>query len=182
MKNSKVHINSHIIILGYMASGKSLIGKNLANKLSLNFIDLDDVIESTEKMTISEIFKLKGELEFRKLENKILINSLNCKNYSVISLGGGTPCYFDNMNLINDNSKNVFFINTSNDILSRRLYKEKNNRPMISQLKSLKMIKEYVSKHVFERIHFYRMANYTINAQEKKEDEITNSIIEILSQ
>ena len=57
-----------------MASGKSLIGKNLANKLSLNFIDLDDVIESTEKMTISEIFKLKGELEFRKLENKILIN------------------------------------------------------------------------------------------------------------
>ena len=182
MKNSKVHINSHIIILGYMASGKSLIGKNLANKLSLNFIDLDDVIESTEKMTISQIFNLKGELEFRKLENKILINSLNSKNYSVISLGGGTPCYFDNMNLINDNSKNVFFINTSNDILSRRLYKEKNNRPMISQLKSLKMIKEYVSKHVFERIHFYRMANYTINAQEKKEDEITNSIIEILSQ
>ena len=53
---------------------------------------------------------------------------------------------------------------------------------MISQLKSLKMIKEYVSKHVFERIHFYRMANYTINAKEKKEDEITNSIIEILSQ
>ena len=124
-----------------MASGKSLIGKNLANKLSLNFIDLDDVIESTEKMTISEIFKLKGELEFRKLENKILINSLNSKNRSVISLGGGTPCYFNNMNLINDNSKNVF-----------------------------------------ERIQFYKRGNYTINAQEKKEDEITNSIIEILSQ
>tara|TARA_B100000780_G_scaffold146632_1_gene102441 strand:- start:1040 stop:1537 length:498 start_codon:yes stop_codon:yes gene_type:complete len=165
-----------------MGCGKTSIAKYIANKLSLDWIDLDQIIEENENMKISKIFKLKGELEFRKIENKILIKVLNYSIKSVISVGGGTPCYFENMNLIKTNSRNVFYINTSIKILSKRLYKDREHRPIISQFNSLDIIKEFVSKHVFERIHFYNMANYKINALEKGVKEIGQDIIEIINQ
>ena len=182
MKKSKPQINSHIIILGYMGCGKTSIAQYLANTLDLNWIDLDKIIESNENMKISTIFESKGELEFRKIENKTLIHVLSSSDKSVISLGGGTPCYFNNMNLIIENSENVFYINISIKTLSQRLHNEKNHRPIISQFDSLNKINEFVSKHLFERLHFYNMANHKIKAEEKDVEQIGEDIIEIINQ
>ncbi|SVA58114.1 uncharacterized protein METZ01_LOCUS110968 [marine metagenome] len=182
MKTSKLLIDSNVIIIGYMGCGKSLIAKSLANILNLKCIDLDRSIEIREKMKISKIFQTKGELEFRRIEKEVLLNVLRLSKKAVISLGGGTPCYFDNMNIINSNSKYVFYINNSNKILSERLFKERRNRPIISKIESLEHMMEFVSKHIFERMHFYNMAKYKINAEKKKIEEITKEIIEILNQ
>tara|TARA_B100000953_G_scaffold52163_1_gene40328 strand:+ start:147 stop:695 length:549 start_codon:yes stop_codon:yes gene_type:complete len=182
LKTSKLLIDSNVIIIGYMGCGKSLIAKSLANILNLKCIDLDRSIEIREKMKISKIFQTKGELEFRRIEKEVLLNVLRLSKKAVISLGGGTPCYFDNMNIINSNSKYVFYINNSNKILSERLFKERRNRPIISKIESLEHMMEFVSKHIFERMHFYNMAKYKINAEKKKIEEITKEIIEILNQ
>ena len=182
MKTSKLQIDSNIILLGYMGCGKSLISKSLAKTLNLKCIDLDHKIEMKEKMKISEIFEIKGELEFRKIEKEVLLDILKFYKKAVISLGGGTPCYFENMNVINSNSKYVFYIKNSNKVLSERLFKERINRPLISKIQSLDNMMEFVSKHMFERMHYYNMAKYKINTGKKKIDEIINEIIEILNQ
>ncbi|MAU63892.1 MAG: shikimate kinase [Flavobacteriaceae bacterium] len=182
MNNSKFQIDSNIIIIGYMGSGKSLVSKSLANILNVKYLDLDEIIENREKMKISEIFEQKGELQFRRIEKEVLLDVLESSKNNVISLGGGTPCYFDNMSLVNTKSKYVFYIINSNKVLSKRLFKERKNRPVISKIESLDKMMEFVSKHIFERMHFYNMAKYHINAEKKDLDLIINEIIEILNQ
>ena len=86
------------------------------------------------------------------------------------------------MKIINSNSKFVFYIKNSNKLLSERLFKERGKRPVISKIESLDHMIEFVSKHMFERIHFYNMAKYKINAGQKKIEEIISEIIEILNQ
>ena len=82
-----------IVLLGYMASGKSTIGREISKKLDMKFIDLDDYISKREKRSISEIFKVEGEIYFRKIESSYLGEILNSKDSFILSLGGGTPCY-----------------------------------------------------------------------------------------
>ena len=86
-----------IVLLGYMASGKSTIGKQLSKKLSVQFLDLDDYISEKEQMSISEIFDKKGEVYFRLIEHKYLKAVLEKEEDFILSLGGGTPCYANNM-------------------------------------------------------------------------------------
>ncbi len=83
-----------------MASGKSTIGREISKKLDMKFIDLDDYISKREKRSISEIFKVKGEIYFRRIESLYLSEILNSKDSFILSLGGGTPCYSNNMDLI----------------------------------------------------------------------------------
>ena len=89
-----------VVLIGYMASGKSTLGRILANKLNYDFIDLDDYIEEKEQLLVSDIFKSKGELYFRKMETLYLKELLDNKTKLVLSLGGGTPCYSNNMDFI----------------------------------------------------------------------------------
>ncbi|MDD3723627.1 MAG: shikimate kinase, partial [Lutibacter sp.] len=96
-----------IVLLGYMASGKSAVGRILSEKLNIQFIDLDSFIEEKEQLSISEIFETKGEIYFRKIEGIYLQELLNSKESTVISLGGGTPCYGNNIDLI-ENKSNSF--------------------------------------------------------------------------
>jgi len=124
------------------------------------------------------MFNFKGEIEFRKIEHTSLKELLNSKEKFIISLGGGTPCYSNNMKLIVENSKKVFFINTPNNILAKRLFYEKKKRPLISSIDSIKDMLEYVSKHLFERFPFYNQAHYKINVNEKSISEISKEIIE----
>ena len=86
-----------IVLIGYMASGKSTIGKILAKELNLSFIDLDHYISDREQMSIPEIFNQKGEIYFRKIETKCLLEVLEKEQEFILSLGGGTPCYGNNM-------------------------------------------------------------------------------------
>ncbi|AUC84357.1 shikimate kinase [Polaribacter sp. ALD11] len=168
-----------IILLGYMASGKSTIGKEVSKKLCMNFIDLDDYISEQEKMSISEIFKIKGEIYFRRIENTYLQEILNSKGNFVLSLGGGTPCYANNMELINNSEAKSIYIKASISTLVTRLIKEKSKRPLVASLENEK-ITEFVAKHLFERRFFYEQAEIVMNTEDKSIEEIVKETIIIL--
>jgi shikimate kinase len=164
-----------IVLIGYMSSGKSTIGKHLADKLFLPFIDLDIYIEKKEKKSVSDIFKNKGEIYFRLIEHKYLKEILISDQKVVLSLGGGTPCYADNMNLINTANAISFYLQTSIKVLVDRLTKEKVDRPLIASLEDNK-ISEFVAKHLFERRVFYEKANFIIKTEGKSKSEIIKEL------
>ncbi|WP_452598982.1 shikimate kinase [Pontimicrobium sp. MEBiC01747] len=160
----------NIILLGYMASGKSLIGKKLAEALHYNYIDLDAYIESEEQNSVSELFDKKGELFFRKVEHKHLNTLLDTSEKTVISLGGGTPCYYNTMALLkaNENFKTIY-LRVSIPELVNRLKTEKEQRPIIAHIETEELLTEFIGKHLFERSNFYNQADVTIDANENPE-------------
>ncbi len=170
-----------IVLIGYMASGKSSLGKVLAKKLHYNFIDLDDFIESKERMTVKDIFNFKGEIYFRKIESLYLKELILNTDNTVLSLGGGTPCYSNNMDVIlsSDNIKSVY-LKVSIPELTNRLKSERVTRPLISHLKTNEDLTEFIGKHLFERIPFYDQAEIKISTDNKIREEILDEIIKKL--
>lgn len=167
-----------IVLMGYMGSGKSLIGLHLSNNLDYNFVDLDNYIELEEEKSISEIFKTKGEIYFRKKESEYLKKIISEKNNLVLSLGGGTPCYANNLELVlNSDEVNTFYLKTSIPELVKRLWLEKSKRPVISHLKSDDEFTEFIGKHLFERSPYYSQANYVVDTDKKSKDKIVEEII-----
>ena len=167
----------NIVLIGYMGSGKSLIGSHLAKKIDYKFIDLDQYIEKNEACSISKIFEDSGDIYFRKIETKYLIKCLSENNNIVLSVGGGTPCYNDNLTHINSANNISFYLKNNNVELSKRLYKNNNNRPLISTIKSEQKMIEFVSKHLFEREVFYNKANVTVDCYKKDVYSICDLII-----
>ncbi len=167
-----------VVLIGYMASGKSTLGRILAKKLNYEFIDLDDYIENNEKSTINDIFKLKGEIHFRKLETHYLNELLNSKSNLVLSLGGGTPCYSNNMDLIL-NAKNVksFYLKASIPILIARLNNAKSKRPLVAHIETDEMLTEFIGKHLFERSQFYNLADVTLTTDKKSAKDIIEELV-----
>ena len=149
-----------------MGCGKSTLGKKLAYNIEYDFIDLDIYIQEQEGKSIKEIFVENGEDYFRKLERACLKKVINNKK-TVISVGGGTPCYFDNIDFLNLNDQVLtIFLKTSPKELAKRLYKKKDNRPMISHLKSEQELHDYIAKHLYERLPYYLKAKKTITSLE----------------
>jgi shikimate kinase len=169
-----------IILLGYMASGKSTIGKEISKKLDMNFIDLDTYISEQEKRSIPEIFKSKGEIYFRRIESIYLKELLNNEGDFVLSLGGGTPCYSNNMELIQYSKATSIYIKASIPTLTARLLEEKNTRPLVADLENEK-ITEFVAKHLFERKFFYEEASVILNTENKSMQEIVLEIKSVLN-
>jgi len=153
-----------------MTSGKSLIGSELAKILDMNFIDLDEYIEEKEGDSIKEIFSKKGNIFFRKIENTFLEEILGLKDNLVLSLGGGTPCFANNLELIQrtDEAKSIY-LNVSVKELSKRLIVDRENRPLVAHIKTEEDMLEFVGKHLFERLSFYNQANYMVEANNSKE-------------
>ena len=170
-----------IFLTGYMGSGKSIVGEQLAKQLSYSFVDLDDQIEIIEENSINDIFEEKGELYFRKLEAKILQDVLDETADMVISLGGGTPCYGDNMEAIDQApDAKSFYLRASVGVLVDRLFPEKMHRPVISHLETRDALEEFIGKHLFERAYFYNQSDYIINVDELEPGEIVKRILEKL--
>lgn len=167
-----------ISLVGYMGSGKSHISKILSEKINFKLIDLDKEISRRNKLTIPEIFEKKGEIYFRKLEREILEEILATEENIVFSLGGGTPVYYNNMEIINHNSKSVF-LRTSINTLIERISKQKEKRPLIANI-SDENFPEFIAKHLFERNAFYSKAQFQIITDSKEPEEIMNEIIEKL--
>ena len=167
----------NIIILGYMGSGKSIIGRELSLKVNKKFIDLDSYIEEKEKDLISNIFQKNGDLYFRKQESKYLKEILSNNTNLVLSVGGGTPCYFDNLDLMISNNNISFYLKNSNIQLTSRLFNEKNKRPLISNISSEDKLLEFVSKHLFEREFFYNSATHKIDCNDKSVSYLVDDII-----
>lgn len=168
-----------IVLLGYMGSGKTTVGRIVANHLNIKFLDLDAYIEQRENMSVSSIFKEKGEIYFRKKEIEYLIEIFLNESSFVLSLGGGTPCFGDNMNVINEKTANSFYLNVSISELKERLVKEKNHRPMISHLQDNELT-EFIGKHLFERSFFYNKAHQKVKSDNNSPTEIAEVIINSL--
>ena len=163
-----------LVLMGYMASGKSVIAKYLAEKMDITSIDLDEYIENKEGQTIQEIFKNKGEIYFRIAENKYLKEILEKKNDVILATGGGTPCYANNMHLIKQKANSIY-LKASINTLAERLLLADDNRPLLSNIKK-EDLKEFIAKHLFERNNYYDKADKTIIVDNKNINEIANEI------
>ncbi len=166
-----------IVLIGYMGCGKSSIGKVLASKLNMKYMDLDDYLEKKEKKMIKQIFKDNGEIYFRKKETEYLKEVLELYPNAVLSLGGGTPCFSGNIEMIKENSvaKSVY-LKTSLEELVSRLFKEKENRPLIAHIDTKEGLKDFVRKHLFERSFYYNQAEFIISTDDKEVDKIADEI------
>ena len=157
-----------VFLIGYMASGKSTLGKTLAKALALPFIDLDVEIERTEGTSISEIVDSKGELHFRKIESGVLNELLEQNDTGVFALGGGTPVFYNHMELLNTEGETIF-LDVPVGELAKRLEGDI-KRPLIQNKED---ITEFVAKHMFERRPYYsqakhRIAGHSISVEELK--------------
>ncbi|WP_191860149.1 shikimate kinase [Hanstruepera ponticola] len=170
----------NIFLLGYMGSGKSYVGQKLSKVLDMPFVDLDDYIEKKEGRTIEQIFNSKGEIYFRKLENACLKELIKSNLNAVIALGGGTPCYANNMELIsNSQSSKSIYLQVSIQELSKRLFDEKHNRPLLKFINSNDELLEFIGKHLFERKDFYNKADLTIDANGEPSEIIEKIILKL---
>jgi len=150
-----------IYLIGFMGSGKTTLGKILAKHLNLDFIDLDLYIENKYNLSIHEIFDKYGEIYFRTIEHDTL-KELSKFNNTIISTGGGTPCYFNNISYMNDNGITIFF-DEDIDVIYNRLVNDKNKRPLISNLSNSEIYK-YIESTLDLRKKYYNNCKFKINS------------------
>ena len=151
---------TRIILIGYMGAGKTTIGKALSKELGIIFYDLDWYIESRMRKTVSEIFAERGEEGFRQIEYNMLHEVAEFEDV-IISCGGGTPCFFDNMDYLNQQGQ-VVYLKAEPEVLYKHLLMAKVERPLLkgkSKEELLKFIKEQLKK----REAFYTKARYTLD-------------------
>lgn len=161
-----------ITLVGYMGCGKSTIGKVLAEKINYKFIDLDHYIETVERKSIKEIFSEYGEIKFRTIERKYLEKLLQNKKNHVVSLGGGTPIFHENMDFINMHSYSIYLYLKPED-LTNRLISQLDKRPLISHISTYSDLLEFIKKHLFERNPFYMKARLIYKVEKKTIENIS---------
>lgn len=165
-----------ILLMGYMASGKSTIGRILAQKMDCKFIDLDDFIAAEEALTIPQIFDTKGETYFRKKELIYLKEILSTDEKLVLSVGGGTPTFYGAIELINELSYSIY-LKASIQTLFDRLVPEKTERPLLTKIPD-EVLQEYIAVHLFERSSYYQKADLSISIDKKNTKNIVDEIVD----
>ena len=149
-----------IILIGYMGSGKTTVGKALSKETGMMFYDLDWYIESRMRKTVSQIFAERGEEGFRQIEYNMLHEVAEFENV-IISCGGGTPCFFDNMDYLNQQG-DVVYLKATPETLYKHLLMAKVERPLLKD-KSPEELIAYITEHLKERAPFYEKARYTLD-------------------
>lgn len=162
-----------------MGSGKSKKGRKLAVHLGFQFIDMDEWIEQNEKMSIPEIFKTKGEAYFRNAEYNAL-QKLRALNKTVISTGGGSPCYFNAIDQMNDSGITIYLKGNA-EFLKDRLLHSKKKRPLIENLSPVELI-NFIENKLAERNPFYEKASIHVDALNCKSKELEQLVIPLLNQ
>lgn len=165
--------SKNIFLVGMPGSGKSTVGRLVAEKLGLDFFDLDAEIEKSQGRTIAEIFSEDGEDLFRKTEAEILRNTIANKSAIVIAAGGGTPCFYDGIKLMNESGVTVY-LETPIEILISRT-KRKQHRPLLSENHAEKM-----RNLLSTRQDCYSQANYVLNTADLGRQEKVEKIIALL--
>ena len=147
--------SGNIFLIGFMGSGKTYWGKLWAAQIGLQFFDLDELIEAEQQKSVAAIFEQDGEAFFRQRETAVL-KTFSQKANCMIACGGGTPCFNDNMQWMNENGTTVYLEATPDDIL-KRVITEQEKRPLIKDL-SPEDLKSFIEKKLSERAIFYRRA------------------------
>ena len=149
-----------IILIGYMGSGKTTVGKALSKDTGMMFYDLDWYIESRMRKTVSQIFAERGEEGFRQIEHNMLHEVAEFEDV-IISCGGGTPCFFDNMDYLNQQG-DVVYLKATPETLYKHLMMAKVERPLLKG-KSPEELIAYITEHLQERAPFYEKARHTLD-------------------
>lgn len=144
-----------------MGCGKSSRGKQLAKKMNLKFIDLDDYIAEQEGVSIDEIFQRHGEIAFRKIESNAL-RDLSVQSDFVMATGGGTACFYNNMDLMNSSGITVY-LELDNKSLFNRLKNSRKIRPLIKNMSDLELM-GFIETRMQERKVYYNSAKYIVSA------------------
>ena len=151
-----------VFLIGYMGAGKTTLGKAFARAMGLTFVDLDWYIEERFHKTVSQIFAERGEEGFRELEKRMLHEASDFENV-VISVGGGTPCFFDNMEYMNQVGETVF-LDVDNKVLFRRLKVAKQQRPLLAN-KTDDELMAFIQEALEKRLPHYTKAKHVVNGE-----------------
>lgn len=154
---------TRVFLIGYMGAGKTTLGKAFAREMKLSFVDQDWYMEERFHKTVSEIFTERGEEGFRELERQMLHEIAEFEDV-VISTGGGTPCYFDNMEFMSQKGDTVF-LNVNQQVLFNRLKVATHSRPIL-QGRENDELKEFIGAAIQKRLPFYQKAKFTFDANE----------------
>lgn len=164
-------MNKPIFLVGFMGSGKTTWGKKIANLLDIPFVDLDHAIVAHTGMSIPAYFNIHGESAFRKLENEFLKKHKEIR--AVISTGGGTPCFYDNMEWIRNNGISLYLYHTPQSLCARLSQSDISKRPILQDLSGDDLL-AFIETKLEERAVFYEQANI-------KFEQINTSLEEIIS-
>ena len=165
-----------IYIIGYMCSGKSSISRKVAARLGYEAFDTDDLFEEKYHICVQDFFEKYGEDYFRKFESEIL-KKTGEMHHVVVSTGGGTPCFFDNMQWMKENGSTIF-VRVSPLTSFHRIMKAKRKRPLVYG-KSEEELFQYVENHYNSRLPFYEQADFTVKGENLDIDEIMNYLSQL---
>lgn len=152
----------NIFLIGMPSSGKSTLGRHLAKRIEYKFIDMDELIEKQELMSVQEIFKYKGEDYFRKVESRVL-KEIPVDQKLVIATGGGVPCFFDNIDYIKANGTSIFLNVQPEDLLKRIQKSDINHRPLINKNTTDTELLNSLQERCAYRLPFYQQADIQID-------------------
>ena len=157
-----------IFLIGYMGSGKSKIGNDLSQIMNVPFVDLDNLIEQELGLDICDIFNQKGESFFRKQEQYYL-TSLNYTKYMIVAVGGGTPCFFDNMHFMNSVGLTIYLKVSCEELVNRLQFN--NSRPLLLNKKV--NLQDLVKEQLIEREKYYQNSQYVIESDAISIDQVS---------
>jgi len=163
-----------IFLIGFMGSGKTHWGKILSRQTNLPYFDLDEVIVTSEKKTVQQIFHDEGEEYFRVKEQEVLTALAEDHDDVIISTGGGTPCFFNNIDFMRQQGK-VVWLNTSVDTLLERLLKQKHSRPLLKNISDSEL-KSYIIKKLQDRKMYYEQAHVMLHEEIITTESLLKSI------
>lgn len=165
-----------IILLGLPGSGKSTYGRLVASRLNFAFVDLDQVIETETGKKIREIFQEEGEGKFRDIESHYLEKVLNNVEGFVLATGGGTPCFNDNMDLINQHGVSVYLEVSLEEIFTRLLKDKGGKRPLFAGLDEGEIILK-LKNLLAEREHFYNQAKIKLSGDDVSAEHLISELL-----
>ncbi len=171
-----MNIPIRIVLVGMPGSGKSTFGKTLATQLNFKFVDLDFYIEKQSGKKIRDIFQEEGEGIFRELETAYLHELLENQEGFVLSTGGGTPCFNDNMDYINQNSISVYLEVSLSEILNRLHNDELSKRPLFSGLDEGEIILK-LKNLLAERGSYYNQAKIKLSGEDISTEHLTSELM-----
>jgi shikimate kinase len=162
-----------IFILGYMGSGKSTVGKKLASKLGYEFLDMDMIFERNHGTDVAAYFAEHGEASFREQEKELLSSLVHLEN-TVVSTGGGTPCFFDNMQVMNDHGITIY-MDHEPKALYHRLIHAKIKRPLLQDYSGGDLLKK-IRQDLLWRASYYRQATHIIRGKDLKYSRVLEAL------